>query len=84
MKTLSQVHEALDDYHDNRCVGLLLIHSAPGGGMELWSEQTVKLNELDREFKEAIETLAKGLGFLKAEIVTGPNGPDRIKITRRV
>jgi hypothetical protein len=42
------------------------------------------MNELDREFREAIETLYRGLGFFKAEIVTNPDGPDRIRITRRV
>ena len=85
MKTLVEVHETVDQFYDNHCVGLLLLHAAPGGTFETWSEQTVKLRELDREFQEAISLLAQGFQFLKAEIICGPDGtPDRIKITRRL
>jgi hypothetical protein len=84
MKSIQEVHQAIDEYHDSKCVGMLLLHSAPGGRVEIWNEQTIKLNELDREFREAILTLFAGLNFLKCEVVCGPNGPDRLKVTRRL
>lgn len=88
MKTLPDVHKVIDEYHANNCVGLLLIHSGPvkrtGGKMEVWSEQAILVSDLDREFREAINTLAKGLEFFKAEIICGSSGPERIKVTRRL
>jgi len=83
MKTLPEVHDTLDRFDKLNSVGMLVIHRAPGGKMLTFEEQTIKVSELDSEFRAALEILTLGLSFFKAEITCRPDGkPDRIKITR--
>ena len=64
-------------------VGELLVHKGPKGDAVVLSKETIKVaNIADETARKCVYYLVKHFDAFNVEIVTGKDGPDRIKVTR--
>jgi hypothetical protein len=85
MKSLSEVHDAVDAWWHEGLVGNLIIYRAPGASTaDCIIERVVKCREMKPEIRAALEMVMDELGVERGEMARDSKGnPDRIKLTRR-
>lgn len=74
----------IEGWINSDSVGMLLIHKGPRKDVVILSEETVKVSNLDAKSRAAVECLIEANRAFKVDVITGKDGPDRIKITRQL
>ena len=85
MKSLEEMHEALQKWFVTNTVGNVIFYRSPGSKFgDVILEQVVKGREMKPEVQAAFEFLMDELKIERGEMFRNKQGePDRIKITRR-
>ncbi|KKN79027.1 hypothetical protein LCGC14_0345030 [marine sediment metagenome] len=85
MKTIEEVHNAVDEWFGDDMVGNLIIYRAPNSqGAECILEEVVKAREMKPTTRAALEMLMDDLNIERGEMWRDKEGnPDRVRGTRR-
>ena len=83
-RSISDTLRVIDEWIDSDSVGMLLIHKGPKKDLVVLAEETVKIPNLDAKSRAAVECLIEANRAFKVDVITGKDGPDRIKITRQL
>ena len=82
-KTIEEVHDLLNKFHDGASVGKLVIHKSPDKHYIVQHESTVKLRELKPEEREFLMEFMEDWDALRVEVIGREGGPaDRVNIIR--
>jgi hypothetical protein len=83
-KSTDYTDHAIKDWLTSQRVGELMVHTGPKGDSVVLVKETIKVVNLAQEIRAAVDLLVKSFDAFNVEIVTGKDGPDRIKITRQL
>jgi hypothetical protein len=83
-KSTDYTDHAIKDWLTSQRVGELMVHTGPKGDSVVLVKETIKVVNLAQEIRAAVDLLVKSFDAFNVEIVTGKDGPNRIKITRQL
>lgn len=85
MKTLEEQIEDLREWFEDGCVGNVIVFRSPRASLvDSIVEETIKLNELDRDARALVEQVFALFDCERMEFFrNGKGDPDRVKVVRR-
>ena len=83
-KSTEDTLKAVGGWLNSLAVGSLLIHKGPRQDVVILAEETIKMANLDDKDRNAVTCLLAAHDAFKVDVITGKDGPDRIKVTRQL
>lgn len=83
-KTVEEAQEAFHEFAERGAIGRIFGNRLVSGEWFMWTEQIIKLHEMDKAAADAVRRVAKIFGGTRIEITIKDGVPDRVNVSRGI